>query len=149
MYSNFKRSKCACGVPFDSDYASTLINNTNVYAQEANNRLLKYAHTFCIVCRTNVPEKTTRASDATKEFHRFPIEQQNDLNVANGHHIICDHCVITVKGDIIHMGRSGQLSQGSKTVPIKCSVCIGKTHQVDMKYLKSFFKSEGGCCMIL
>ena len=149
MYSQFECSKCACGIPFDSDNAATLINNTNSYAQDAKNRLLKYAQTFCIICRTNVLEKSLKPSDTIREYNRFPIEPQNDLNVANGLHIICDHCVITVKGDIMQMSRSGQLNKGWRSVPIKCSVCIGKTHQVDMKHLKLFFKSEGGCCIII
>ena len=149
MYSNFKRTKCTCGAPFDSDYAASLINNKNTYAQEANDRLCKYAQTFCIICRTNVPEKTLKGGEAIRVYNRFAVEPQSDLNVANGPHIICNHCIITVKGDIMQLSRSGQLQQGSRTVPIKCSVCIGKTHQVELKNLKQLLKSEGGCCIIL
>ena len=150
MYSNFKRTKCACGTTFDSEYAASLIqNNFNMHSKQANDRLLKYAETYCIICRTNVKEKTLKGNEMIKVLNRFPINPQNDPNVANGLHIICSHCVLTVKGDIIQMNRSGKLQQGSTFIPMKCSVCIGKTHQVELKNLKPFLrKSEGGCCLI-
>jgi hypothetical protein len=125
-------------------------NNLNTYIKQSHERLLKFAQKYCIICRTNVEEKTLKGDQGIQVFNRFPILPENDPQVANGLHIICNHCVLTIKGDILQMNRSGKLKQGSKNVPIKCSVCIGKTHDVELKNLRPFLKSsEGGCCLIM
>jgi hypothetical protein len=80
-----------------------------------------------------------------------PAPSQNgviDYNLINTPHIICGSCISVLKGDLIRLSKSGNLSD-TKTHTIKCAICVKKTHKVEMKYIKQLIKSEGGCCSIL
>ncbi len=98
------------------------------------------------MCRSNMQKKE---KDITA-INKFPIvEEPKNPNIANGPHILCKTCLLTFKGDLMRLTRSGEIPSNSKTAPLKCAVCVKKVHQVEMKYIKTMMKSEGGCCSIL
>jgi hypothetical protein len=94
--------------------------------------------------------KNIKYAEKFSVINKFPIVNENDVNTANGTHTICKQCVITLKGDLMQMKQQGKITLATKSVPIKCSVCIKKIHEVELRYLKPLLKSEtGGCCSIL
>lgn len=116
----------------------------------ANERLLTYAIRYCILCRTDMNKKENRnENNPVVVNNKFPVVQENDPDIANGPHIICKSCIVTLKADIMKMGREGKIDKDGKTVPVRCEVCR-KIHQIELKYLKPILKvDDNACCAIL
>ena len=138
-------------MPFDSDYAVTVSKgNIDRFITQAHDRLIKQAQSYCAICRLDM-RKEKGVDKGITTPNKFPIveERESNPNVANSTHVLCRHCILTFKGDLMKMSRSGEINSNTKTILLKCTVCIKKTHQVELKYFKQMMKSEGACCSIL
>jgi galactose-1-phosphate uridylyltransferase len=156
LFSDNVKSKtvnCACGNPFDVQYAiSASKPDIESYIKKSKDRLVEQTQSYCAMCRTYVINKESKAEKNKTVIvttNKFPIVSEEDPNTVIIH-VLCKQCLLTLKGDIMRMTREGKLANASKTVPLLCLICNKKVHQAELKYIKPIMKDgDGGCCTIL
>ena len=142
MKSNIKPSICACGNPFDIDYAIYLLYNDQElehYKTKANERLINICSKFCMKC--GIPSK----KDNKGNYMNIEIIKDNenkDYNCCEEKHTLCRKCYKSISQLIQDKIKKGEFDKESEDFSIDCIICNTKHIIKIPKKLKKLIEFE-------
>lgn len=149
-----KPSLCACGIPFDCQFAIQSLyceSELELQKNKSQQRMENYSKRYCILCKKSQkhnPMNMQGNSLLIKEYYIMIPITFNETNPVNTEHIMCKPCTYIFKGQINEMIKRGVIDKKTEDVFLACSVC-GKNHSIKVKTFKSISKeNEVSCCSL-
>ena len=145
MKSQIKPSICACGNPFDIDYAIISLYNDQELEQykiKANERLINFCTKYCMKCGIS-NKKNNKGNYINIEI--IKDNENKDYNCCEEKHTLCRKCFKNLSQLIQDKIKKGEFDKNSEDYSIDCIICNRKHIIKIPKKLKKLieFEQEG------